>query len=368
MSDVDCMSFPASESTWSAVTPRGILNLDTTVQTALLTQGVGLETKPDTILSLGSTATVTVDVPLPPAGVNALDIMFLIDQSGSYSDDIDTLQAQASRIIDDLNGRDIDVRFGVAGFADFPSYAYPGDTAYRLYQSLTSDEGQVKSAIELLDHPLMGGGFIGESQLEALYQVATGLGRDANGDGDFEDPDDVRPSSVGWREGAFPVVMFATDEPFHDPATDPGYPGPTRGETLDALNERGLIVFGLQSGGGSGARRDIQEVATGTGGETFELDSASSTIAATIATALTDALSSLDVSLEPIAGGGWVTRVDPETQTGAPGETVTFTVILTGQRRRSIDDLAYHVYLWARADGRAVLKRVAMPICVGRCR
>ena len=368
--DDDCMSFPATESTWSAVTPRGILNLDTTVQTALLTQGIGLETKPDTILSLGSTATVTVDVRLPPAGVNALDIVFLIDQSGSYSDDIDTLQSQASRIIDDLNGRDIDVRFGVAGFADFPIgfYGSTGDTAYRLYQSLTSDAGSVKSAIERLDHPLMSGADGPESQLEALFQVASGLGRDANGDGDFADPEDVRPGSVGWREGALPVVMLATDAPFHDRAREPSYPGPTREETLAALNERGLIVFGLQSGGHSGTRRDIEQITTGTGGLPFELDSASSTIADKIATALTGALSSLDVSLEPIAGGEWVTRVDPETQTGEPGETVTFTVILTGQRRSSIDDLAYHVYLWARADGRAVLKRVAIPICVGRCR
>ena len=365
-----CMSFPASESTWAATTPRGILNLDTTVETALLIQGVGLETKPDTVLSLGSTAAVTVDVRLPAAGVNALDIVFLIDQSGSYSDDIDTLQSQASRIIDDLNGRGIDVRFGVAGFADFPvgSYGGTGDTAYRLYQGLTSDAGLVKSAIERLDHPLMRGADGPESQLEALYQVATGLGRDANRDGDFADPEDVRPGSVGWREGALPVVMLATDASFHDRASEPSYPGPTKEETLSALTERGLIVFGLQSGGSSSAARDIQEVATATGGRTFQLDSASSTIADAIATALTEALSSLDVSLEPIAGGEWVTRIDPESQTGEPGETVTFTVNLAGQRRSSIDDLAYHVYLWARADGRAVLKRVAIPICVGRCR
>ena len=295
--------------------------------------------------------------------MNALDIVFLIDQSGSYSDDIDTLQSQASRIIDDLKGRDIDVRFGVAGFADFPigSYGSTGDTAYRLYQSLTSDAGSVKSAIERLDHPLMSGADRPESQLEALFQVASGLGRDANGDGDFADPEDVPPGSVGWREGALPVVMLATDAPFHDRAREPSYPGPTKEETLGALKERGLIVFGLQSGGGSDARRDIEEVATATGGETFELDSASSTIAETIATALTEALSSLDVSLEPIAGGEWVTRVDPVTQTGEPGETLTFTVILTGQRKRSIDDQAYQVYLWARADGRAVLKRIAIP-------
>ena len=369
-SNADCRFFPASESTWEAVTPRGILNLDTTVETALLTQGVGLETKPDTVLSLGSTAVVTVDVRLPAAGVNALDIVFLIDQSGSYSDDIDTLQAQASRIIDDLNDRGIDVRFGVAGFADFPvgGYGGTGDAAYRLYQGLTSDAGSVKSAIERLDHPLMQGGDGPESQLEALFQVATGSGRDANRDGDFADPEDVRPSSVGWREGALPVVMLATDAPFHDRAGEPSYPGPTKEETLDALNERGLIVFGMQSGDLSSARRDIREVAIATGGKTFALASDSSTIAETIAEAVTGALSSLDVSLEPIAGGEWVTSIDPTSQTGEPGETVTFTVNLTGKRESSIDDLAYHVYLWARADGRALLKRVAIPICVGRCR
>ena len=69
------------------------------------------------------------------------------------------------------------MRFAVAGFADFSSYgSTAGDVAYRLYQSLTSDAGLVKTAIELLDHPLMGGGIIGESQLEALFQVATGFG------------------------------------------------------------------------------------------------------------------------------------------------------------------------------------------------
>ena len=155
--DDDCMSFPASESTWSAVTPRGILNLDTTVETALLTQGVGLETKPDTILSLGSTATVTVDVRLPAAGVSALDIVFLIDQSGSYSDDIDTLQSQASRIIDDLNGRDIDVRFAVAGFADFPIGSYGYARGIRPIASIRASRrtpASVKAAIELTRPPV----------------------------------------------------------------------------------------------------------------------------------------------------------------------------------------------------------------------
>ena len=365
-----CRSFPESESTWSATTPRGILNLDTAVQTALLTKGIELETVANTILSKGSTATVEVDVELPASGVSALDIVFLIDQSGSYSDDIDTLQAQAGRIVDDLNARGIDVRFGVAGFADFPisPYGSSTDTAYRLYQRLTADVGLVKIGIERLDHPLMHGSDGPESQLEALFQVATGLGRDINGDGDFSDTGDVPPSTIGWREGALPVVMLATDAVFHDRATEPDYPGPTKEETIRRLKERGLIVFGLQSGRSSGARRDIQEITDATGGEAFELDGASSTIADTIAAALTGALSSLDVSLEAIAGEDWITSTVPAVQTGEPGETLTFTVHLRGLRETSIRDLAYHVYLWARADGRAVLKRVAIPICVGRCR
>ena len=90
----------------------------------------------------------------------------------------------------------------------------------------------------------------------------------------------------------------STGEPhhLHDRAGEPSYPGPTKEETLDALNERGLIVFGMQSGVSSSARRDIREVATATGGKTFALASDSSTIAETIAEAVTGTLSSLEVS------------------------------------------------------------------------
>ena len=66
--------------------------------------------------------------------------------------------------------------------------------------------------------------------------------------------------------------------------------------------------------------------------------------------------------MDRIAGGEWIERIEPAMQEAAPGDTVTFTVHLRGIRQSSIEDLQYVVYLWARADETAVVKRVAIPI------
>ena len=96
----------------------------------------------------------SVDLPvtIPTSGVSAIDIMFLIDVSGSYNDDIDTLKSHASAILADLGGRGIDVQFGLASFCDFPIYPYggEGDQASAMPETLTSDTTKVKSAIDSL--------------------------------------------------------------------------------------------------------------------------------------------------------------------------------------------------------------------------
>ncbi len=365
-SSSSCMSFPSSETAWSASTPGIILNLKSAVETALLAKAIDLDKKEQISLQLGQKEAVQVDVEIPAAGVLALDVIFLIDQSGSYSDDIDNLQLKAGDIIDGLNGRGIDVQFGVAGFADFPisPYGDVSDTAYRLYQDLTANTDVVVAAIDRLDMPLMDGSDPPESQLEALYQVATGRGRDINGDGDLDDPGDVPSTLPGWREGALPIVIFATDAAFHDSAEEPNYPGATKAETIRALRDKGIIVVGLQSGDGTAAAQAIREITNATNGVSFSLDAASSEIIQRIADALDATLASIDVTLEVLSGDGWVELIEPAARTGAPGETVTFTVNLEGARRESIENLAYIVYLWARADERALLKRVAIPINV----
>lgn len=122
------------------------------------------------------------------------------------------------------------------------------------------------------------GGDNPESQLEALYQVATGVGRDVNDDGDYTDFGELTPSSIGWRTGALRVVFFATDAPFHDSDTESSYPGAGSVETVMALQEAGIQVVGLQSGDSSSAQSDILSIVSATGGSSFALSSDSSEI------------------------------------------------------------------------------------------
>lgn len=330
----------------AADTPRRLLNVGSAVESALVAADIKLETMSPLVLSKGQRESVTIDVTVPGTGVNALDLVFLIDQSGSYNDDIDTLQARASEIVENLASGGIDIQFGVAGFADFPtsSYGFSGDVPYRLHQRITSDTDSVIAAINQLDNPLMNGADVPESQYEALYRTAT---------------------EIGWRSGTLRVVLLATDADFHDSDTEPGYPGTGRRSVLAALREGNIVVVGLQSGGGGDAEEHLAELAEATGGSVQSLDAASSEIVAAITTALGAALAETDVTLQVLAGNSWVANISPKVHENIEGgRTVSFTVTVEGQRKRSVDNLDYNVYLWSRGDGSALLSRTKLPIRV----
>ncbi len=366
----DCEPFGRAvpEDTWAATTPTKILDLNAAVQTALLAKNVDLDALTPISLLKDETANVNIDIVLPEAGVTAIDLVFVIDQSGSYGDDINSLQAQADAIITDLEGRGIDIQYSVTGYSDFPLGGYGGseDYAFNRFTSLTSDVDATLAAIDLLDQPLLYGADGPESQYEALYQVATGAGRDINGDGAFDGVGEFAPQPVGFRDGALPVVLIATDADFHNSDDEPDYPGAGRTEVLAALEEAGIVVFGLQSGGSSSAETRLTELATATNGAVFSLDFASSAIAAAISDALDDAVAESDVTLEVLAGANWVTDISPAVvEDVAPGGTASFNVTFTGQRNATIDDLSYDVYLWARANDTALVRRVVQPVTTG---
>ena len=321
--------------------PTGILNFGGAVNTALLAQDIDLASLDVISLGLGETTTVPLEVTLPEAGVAALDLVFLIDRSGSYADDINTLQSQAESIISSLSDTGIDIQFGVAGFADFPisPFGSSADEPFSILQTLTSDSAAAIAGIDALDQPLQSGNDSPESQYEALFQVAS--------------------NALGFREGALPVILFATDADFHDSDVETTYPGAGRTETLDALRDNNITVFGLQSGGSSSATVRLNELATETDGQVFNLDSASSEIATAISDAVNAALQEADITLRQISGSEWITNVTPLVHEDVQaGETVTFDVEFTGIRNAdSIVDLDYEVYLWAFADEEALITR-----------
>ncbi|MBA1149543.1 S8 family serine peptidase [Ectothiorhodospiraceae bacterium WFHF3C12] len=352
-----------AESDWQGASgPSKLLDLDGAVNTARLTLGVPLTTQDSISLDLGETHDAIVSVTLPSSGVSSMDLLLVIDQSGSYSDDISSLQFQAESILNDLESRVFDVQFGLVGFSDFPRDGYgdgaSGDQAFYLHQPITGDLDSVQTAIDGLG--VYFGGDVPESQYEAVLQGITGAGRDLNDDGDFADTGEIEPSDMGWRSGSLRVVLLATDASFHDSDSESDYPGAGRTETLAALDDAGAIVYGLGSGG---TVSQLDDIATSTGGATFTLSADSAEVAETIASALDDATTELDVTLETIAGANWVTNVTPPVhQDVGRGATVDFTVSLAGQLEGSVCHLRDAVYLWARGDGSSLLGRYKLPI------
>lgn len=349
----------------NAATPNLLLNVGNSARAAKLTRDAALQTLPEVSLAKGASKTVTFEVEIPATGVRALDVVFLVDVSGSYGDDIATLKRQASAIVDALSARGIDVQFGVSAFADFPfsPYGGSGDQAYQRLTRVTANKSAVLSGINALS--LQYGNDEPESQLEALYQVATGSGRDINGDGTVDgSAGDIAPQPMGFRPGAAKVVLFATDANFHDADTESGYPGAGYSRTVTALKAQGIKVIALQSGSTATAAADIARLVSATGGASYQLSWDSAQIADAIAAGIDTSLAEIEVGVDKVAGAEWFSGITQDKTHAKPGERVKFTATLQGQRSQSVDNLAYDLYLWVRGNGSALLQRVKQPVRV----
>jgi hypothetical protein len=250
----------------------------------------------------------TLDVPdYPPK----LDLYLLEDETGSFEDDIETLQALAPQIFDDVRNLVSDSRFGVGGFRDFPfaPWGLSDDWAYRRVQDMASDRTTFVNGVNALTAG--GGNDKPESQYEALYQAATGAGKTYSG---YTIPPGQNPS---FRDDAFKVIVLTTDSHFHIP---PDYPGPTRDATVSALNSAGIIVIALKAPG-SGSEMD--DIAVATGGVVKEISDDSAEIAEAIVDALGEIL--VDVTLEATCDPGLTVTFSPSSWSNVdPPTTPTF--------------------------------------------
>jgi M6 family metalloprotease-like protein len=199
-------------------------------------------------------ATMTADIqgfPLPDFTPGAVDVVFLIDNTGSYIDDLPNIQAQMPDIVARLSGAFPDIRFGLATFRDFPfaPFGEVGDLAYDPILPLQSSGPALVTAVTAL--VAGGGNDEPESQYEAIFQVLDGSGRDLTGDGDTDDTGEVGASDIGWMAGRSRVLYLLTDAPFHDSDTET-YPGTTlaaagRSDVLPLLQPNDPVIFTMVS-------------------------------------------------------------------------------------------------------------------------
>lgn len=328
------------------------LNVEGAIQAAIDSLGTERNAVPkgdpiDVSLEFGKgdvTRDVTVDIPADTVFYKA-DVIFLVDVSSSYRDDITQFKEQARQIIGAFKESGVDVRIGVASFSDFPTKPYgsilAGDYPFLLDQPLTSDADRVVEAINGLRVRI--GGDTPESQLEALYQLSSS-------------------SSVGWRKGAFPIIFLATDAKFHNSDLEAEYPGHGLSDTVQVLKSKAIRVYGLQAGG---LIEDVVKLSEITGGRSFSLSSNSAEVVSSIQQAVRDAGSQFSVRL--VKNGDFahlITAIEPAVIPNVrPGDSVTYRVTFSRKMFRDARaDYLFALRLEVIGEDVAIIKEIPVAI------
>jgi hypothetical protein len=228
----------------------------------------------DPLDTLGGRGDFTFD--LPPGGmartdtltfmprVAKADVLFLVDTTGSMGGVINGLQSSLDSLVTMIRTEIPDTAFGVARHDDFPtgpptggaygsaSCAGESDYPYQLEQRITTNMADVTAGTAALDMPLHCGADGPESQIESLYQAATGAGFRSPAGAAWTTPfmgmtgfDATRGHGLiggaGFRMDSLPIIILATDITFHRKWSDvtvtadrASWCGDLMGDTCDA--------------------------------------------------------------------------------------------------------------------------------------
>jgi protocatechuate 3,4-dioxygenase beta subunit len=276
-------------------------------------QGIVSPTSITTSLAVGQSYFQSISLTLPGTGAltNAVDVFLLFDDTGSFVNNSPIVRAAFPNIITDLQTSlsGIDLAFGVGRFEEYANFAseYSTGRPFILNQPIVaaSTAGYMTAIQAALNRTTPGYGGDGpETDIEALYQLVTGLGFDGNNNGSVMDSGaaglgstqlipgnsgdvpsfasftadasaNVLPAAgtvggAGFRAGALPVILLATDIGFaYQPkgetsvtgvngltlpvssltgtsrASTPFNSGAGLQETITGLNALGALVIGL---------------------------------------------------------------------------------------------------------------------------
>ena len=227
----------------------------------------------------------------------ALDLMFVIDTTGSMADDIAQVKANIRNIVSETTAKIPDARFGVVEYRDGDSDAF----AARTVVSLTDDVSTIEAGVNSLG--ASGGGDFEEFML-------SGIAHALDGDAGL------------WRcKPVEKAIIVMADAPAKDPEPGTGFTKSglaARANSGDFANDcespdkgvrnkgggapdPGVIdIYGLVIGSDSGAASDLGTLAEDTGGAVASAADASEVVEAI-----------LDL-IDTIGGGGGVATITGE--------------------------------------------------------
>lgn len=171
----------------------------------------------------GSDAVRVVLDAAPPAGPVPLDVVFLIDTTGSMGDEIDRVKATLLSVTEQVRGlqTEVDLRYGAVLYRDV------GDLYLTRHTPLTAD-------------------------VRAFDQVLQGIAADGGGDGpeSLNQGLAVAVDEMAWREQAAKVVFLVADAPPHmDYAGDTPYADASRAALARGIRVHAVAASGLDDFG-----------------------------------------------------------------------------------------------------------------------
>ena len=231
--------------------------------------------------SIETDKTVTTTAIFPPS----IDICLLVDETGSFDDDIANLKTAAPAIYNIISTSS-DAQFAVAGFRDYPvlEYGITGDWVYHLLSPMNPNELNWTNGVNALT--AYGGWDFPEAQYDAIVAAA--------GPSIFVDPTLGEQESCGWRDdpNVKRVLIVATDAPFHG---QDGTHQNNHATTLAALGAQNITVVGLKADSAGG---ELDALADETGGNVQPLSNDGANIAEAILAGI-----SLPVTVTPVPVG-----------------------------------------------------------------
>lgn len=192
-----------------------------------------------------------------------LDLVFVVDTTGSMWDDIWSVKQAASSIVDALDA--VDCRVAIVDYRDFPQWPYGGygDYAFNDVLGFTADSSTMYAGIQRLS--LGWGADWRESVYSGLMHAIDGT------------------SLGGWRPQPNKVIILMGDAPPHDPEPYTGY---VVDDILRAAYEADPIsIYPILIGGDPTTAFAFQRLAEGSNGQVFFADDADD-----VANALLDAI------------------------------------------------------------------------------
>ena len=245
-----------------------------------------------------------------------LDLVFLIDTTGSMGDDIANVKLSANEIIDSLRmNSENDYRIAVADYKDYPycgsdaCYGWITDYVYKRDLPFTylDHRQDIIDAINGLE--ANGGADWEESVYSALVESMTDVCKDCINNAD----------NYGWRKGVNKAIILMGDAPPHDP--EPWLGGHTLNDVTYWSNEIDPInVYSIVVGTDPTTYAAFSEISEKTGGKVYMSPTASDVVDAII-----EAIGDIE---EPETYGVSV-NINPTINEANPGQSVTYSINVT---------------------------------------